>query len=165
MSASIIICADAKEQTEKIHAYKKFAKDNGTFAKVVKNTVVLKGGDSVSFVIEDAPKMDDEPVLYGGSMSGGISKAGYAIQHRKYAPIEKVGLPLSDDTKILADAHGFYAEPDGQSMPKMEIVGEEQEPVLYGGYRDMRDVCGEIDVSKEAPEAARIRKTVRDMME
>jgi hypothetical protein len=98
MSASIILCADAKEQTEKRNAYKRFAKGNGTFVRVERNTVVLTGGDSVSFVIEDAPKMGEEPVL-------------------------------------------------------------------YGGYRDMRDVCGEIDVSKEAPEAARIRKIARDMME
>jgi hypothetical protein len=73
-------------------------------------------------VIEDAPKMDEEPVLYGGSMGGGMSKAGYTIQRRKYAPIEKADAPLDGNTRILADAHGFYAEPDGASMPKMEIV-------------------------------------------
>jgi hypothetical protein len=44
MSASIILCADTKEQTEKRNAYKKFAKDNGTFLKVERNTVVLQAG-------------------------------------------------------------------------------------------------------------------------
>jgi hypothetical protein len=77
MSASIILCADAKEQTEKRNAYKKFAKGNGTFVKVDRNTVVLKGGDSVSFVIEDVPKMDEEPILYGGSTSGGMAASAF----------------------------------------------------------------------------------------
>lgn len=60
MSASIIICANSKEQTEKRNTYKKYAKANGTFMRVERDTVVLKGGNSVTFVVNEAPEIDDE---------------------------------------------------------------------------------------------------------
>jgi hypothetical protein len=59
--SSIIICANSKEQTDKRNKYKKLAKEQGTFSRVVENTVVLTDGSRVSFVLGDeATEFDDE---------------------------------------------------------------------------------------------------------
>ena len=56
---SIIICADEKEQQDKRNAFKKRAKAEKLFVRVVRNTVVLNNGRAVTFVVEDVDVYED----------------------------------------------------------------------------------------------------------
>lgn len=56
----IVYCANQKEIDEKRTSFKALAKREGQFLRVEQNTVFLKGGKAVTFIIEQAADIDDE---------------------------------------------------------------------------------------------------------
>ncbi len=56
----IITCSDQKELDDKRNSFKALAKREGQFLRVEQNTVVLKGGKAVTFVLDESLDLDDE---------------------------------------------------------------------------------------------------------